>query len=236
MTANMAATFRIAAGFILIEMIAAQAPSDARFEVVSVKRAAADRDQTSLVSGGPGTSDPTRITCLRQNLDRLIHFAYGLDYDQVSEPDWLGTELYTIIAKVPAAATPEQVKVMWRNLLKDRFHFEAHFTQKEFTVYELSVSKTGPRMSKAGTRSLKSNSDFPEPRNGLNWAMVRVPPRTVRMSFRDFTVDDLINRIKWQFGHQVRGNEVVVGRIKNDTGLEGKYDFTLEFVGSYGLG
>jgi uncharacterized protein (TIGR03435 family) len=236
MARRIALTLRIAAGFLLIGMATAQVASDVRFEVASVKLATTDRDQTSSFGGGPGTSDPSRITCLRQDLSRLIYFAYGLDYDQVSGPEWLGTELYTIVANVPSGATPEQVPIMWRNLLKERFHFEAHLIQKEFTVYELSVARNGPRMQKAGTRSVTTNPDFPEPRNGLNWAMLKIPPRTVRMTFRNFSVDDLINNIKFAFGYQVRGNDVVVGRIKNRTGLEGRYDFTLEFAGSRGLG
>lgn len=232
----MAAIIQIATGFLLVTMATGQTAGDARFEVASVKLATADRDQTSSLGGGPGTSDPTRITCLRQHLSHLIYLAYGVDNDQVSGPEWLGTELYTIVANVPSGATIEQVHVMWRNLLKERFHFEAHFIQREFTVYDLSVAKNGPRMQKAGTRPARLNPEFPEPRNGMNWAMVRVPPRTVRTTFRNSSVDDLIDRIEWPLGNQVRGNDAVVGRIKNKTGLEGKYDFTLEFAGSYGLG
>ena len=196
----------------------------------------ADRDAESFVRGGPGTSDPIRITCQRQSLSRLIYLGYGVDFDQISGPSWIGTEMYTIVANVQAGASSDEVKAMWRNLLKERFHVEAHFTKKEFTVYQLYLGKSGPQMQSAGARSVKANPDFPEPRDGQNWAMARVPPRTVRMTFRNASIDDLIKRIKFPLSELVRANEVAQARIIDKTGLNGKYDFTLEFAGSVGIG
>lgn len=236
MARNFVAMLRIAIVLFSIEAIAGQMPGEDRFEVASVRVATADRGVESFIRGGPGTSDPIRITCQQQFLSRLIYLGYGLDFDQISGPSWIGTEMYTVVANVRAGATADEVKAMWRNLLKERFHFEAHFIKKEFTVYQLNLSKGGPQMQSAGARSFKPSPDFPEPRDGHNWAMARVPPRTVRMTFRNSSIEDLINRIKFPLSELVRANEVAQARIIDKTGLNGKYDFTLEFAGSLGVG
>ena len=88
---------------------------------------------------------PERITYQRLSLARLLITAYGLDYDQISGPAWLGTELYTVVAKVPPGSTKEQVKLMWQDLLAERFHLKTHLIKKDFPVYELSVAKVGRR-------------------------------------------------------------------------------------------
>ena len=46
--------------------------------------------------------------------------AYDVQTFLVTAPDWLATERYDIVAKVPAGATKAQVNVMWQNLLKER--------------------------------------------------------------------------------------------------------------------
>lgn len=52
--------------------------------------------------GGPGTSDPTRITYENVTMLILLVRAYGVDFDEIFVPAWLDSIQYTVIANVPA--------------------------------------------------------------------------------------------------------------------------------------
>jgi uncharacterized protein (TIGR03435 family) len=175
----------------------------------------------------PEPPDPDRITYERQRLIRFLSAAYGFAFDQISGPEWMGTNLYTVAAKVPPGTTKEQLKVMWQNLLVERFHLKTHIIQKDFPVYELTVAKGGPRFHE--------EPGFPVPRPGEKWAF-RPAPRDIRLTFRDYSMADFATRIGWPLGTIATSGGLTLGRVMNKTGLEGSYSFTLEFAGSWGPG
>jgi len=74
------------------------------------------------MSGGPGTSDPQRITYTNATLQLILMDAYGVRPARTSGPGWLAPERYNIVAKVPPGATWERVSVMLQNLLAERFN------------------------------------------------------------------------------------------------------------------
>jgi uncharacterized protein (TIGR03435 family) len=81
------------------------------FEVASVKQADI-RDlgplqplpglvaETAGFDGGPGTHDPGRINYHGVSLKMLLVRAYNVKPDQIVGPGWLGSERYTIEAKL----------------------------------------------------------------------------------------------------------------------------------------
>jgi uncharacterized protein (TIGR03435 family) len=62
------------------------------------------------------------------------------------------------------------------------------------------------------------------------------PPRNQRWTFRDASIADLIRQLSWPLSTLVREKELALGRIVDKTGLQGSYNFTLEFAGSRGPG
>jgi uncharacterized protein (TIGR03435 family) len=96
--------------------------------------------------GGPGSADPGQINATRTTLKQLLMSAYGMKPYQITGPPWLDSEPYDIIAKVPAGATKDQVKVMWQNLLADRFGVTLHHLSKVFQVEEMQIAKGGPKL------------------------------------------------------------------------------------------
>lgn len=218
---------RTAATFLLPLAIAlAQDPGSIKFEVASVKLDLRGKER-SFMRGGPGTADPELITYERQPLIRFLYAAYGFDFDQISGPEWMGTNLYTIVAKLPPGTTKEQLKFMWQNFLVERFHLKTHLIQKDFPVYELSVAKGGPQFHE--------EPDFPVPRPGEKWAM-RPRPRDIRLTFRDYSMTDFATRLGWPLSTIANSGGLTIGRVVNKTALEGSYSFTLEFAGSWGPG
>ncbi len=215
------------------EVAVAQDSGRVKFEVASVKPADRNEDAPAFMRGGPGTSDPERITYQRTSLVRLLITAYGLDYDQVSGPSWIGTELYTVVAKVPASATKEQLKLMWQDLLVERFNLKAHIVKKDFPVYELSVAKGGAKLRKSGEGPVTQQPGFPVPPAGQKWGVLVAPPRNTRLTFRDYSMDEFVReQLDWPLCTFIEAyGAVAMGRVVDKTGLDGKYDFTLEYAG-----
>jgi len=229
---------RTAAAFLLLpalgsDIAVAQSAGGVKFEVASVRPAVSDEDAPSFMRGGPETSDPERITYQRLSLARLLITAYGLDYDQVSGPGWIGTELYTVVAKVPPGTTKEQVKLMWQDLLAERFHLKTHLIKKDFPVYELSVAKGGAKLHKSGEGPVKQEAGFPAPPAGQNWGWSFVPPRNTRLTFRDYSMAEFVQQqLRWPLMTSLESfRAIALGRVVDKTGLDGKYDFTLEYAG-----
>lgn len=219
--------------------ICAFAQAGPKFEVASVKPAGPDHD-------GPPQfhNDPERIAIDRATLLGMIKSAYDptsgydavhmLDWDQISGPAWIATEPYSVEVKIPPGTTKEQLRLMWQNLLAERFHLQVHFGSKEFTVYELTLAKAGPKFRKAGEGACPSEPGFPAPTSGAKRAMSYGPPRNTRQTFCDSSMVELAERLSWplsEISGQVYAGHFTLGKVVDRTGLEGYYDFTLEYAG-----
>jgi uncharacterized protein (TIGR03435 family) len=226
-----------------------QAPGKLEFEVASVKPAAPQTGGRIFVGrqGGPGTPDPGRVTFTNTALKQLITLAYDLKPYQVTGPDWLDTERFDILAKVPQGATKEQVNVMIQNLLVDRFRLSFHKVTKEFPLYELVVGKNGHKL-KASVEDPSAVSDgpgaglgrggpppigkdgFPTLPPGRRGMLMMSKGGPLRIAANVQSMTDLANMLSNQIGTPV----------VDKTGLAGTYDFALEFVqdrvGAGGIG
>jgi uncharacterized protein (TIGR03435 family) len=107
------------------------------------------------LQGGPGTSDPERITGSAVSLKELLVIAYGVRPYQVIGPDWIdpppahlcGEPRYDVAVNVPHGATKGQVMIMWQALLKDRFGVVLHHESKVLPGEALVVAKGGPKLT-----------------------------------------------------------------------------------------
>lgn len=218
-----------------------------RFEVASVK-AAGHEEGPSTSRGGPGTGDPERIAEEHVSLLNLIRRAYSpagydaagrLDWDQISGPAWIGSERYTVDAKVPPGTTKEQLRLMWQDLLAERFNLKLHFTTRDFTVYELTVARNGPKLRRTGEGRERQEPGFPVLAPGARRGVSIVPPRNVRYTFRDYPMAEFIQTLAFPLSEesaQLYAGAFTVARVVDRTGLDGRYDFTFEFAGSMGPG
>jgi uncharacterized protein (TIGR03435 family) len=116
------------------------------FDVASVKPSAhpVGRDYNNLVTVRAMEFSGKNVT-----LKRLIGEAYGLQPYQVSGPKWLDDIEYDVDAKADKPATGEQLRLMLRALLTNRFHLAVHRQTKELRLYELVVDKNGPKIHPA---------------------------------------------------------------------------------------
>ncbi len=100
-----------------------------------------------IMRGGPGTSSPGQISFKNASFRSILMSAYGLKQHQISGPQWIQTTGFNIEAKLPRVATKEEIKVMLRNLLAERFKLEAHRETREIPVFALVVGKDGPKLA-----------------------------------------------------------------------------------------
>jgi uncharacterized protein (TIGR03435 family) len=126
------------------------------FEVASV------RPGKSIVGhDGVITTDPVRFTARNATLKRLIFEAYSIPYSQISGgPGWLDSNEFDIDAKPENPASLDQLRLMLRTLLTERFKLAIHRESKERSVYELLVGKDGPRLKLPGKGSWRFHGDL----------------------------------------------------------------------------
>lgn len=137
-------------------------------------------------------------------VDACIRLAYGVQNSQILGPDWLDSDHFDILTKTDGAATRDQMKLMLRTLLADRFGFTFHHETREMRALVLTVVGSGAKLKPAVDPSAP-----PFRQNSANGTVARSMPI---QEFADFLAQPL---------HMP---------IVNQTGLAGKYDFSLDFT------
>src|SRR5262249_33125483 len=127
----------------------AKTPNPA-FEAASIKSV---RDSGSaLVCSGfaPCTSECFTISGARvqihlMSLYQLIARAYRTKPYQLSGPNWMTTQAFDIVAKMPEGASKDQIPQMLQTLLAERFGLSVHREKKALPVYALVTNSNGVR-------------------------------------------------------------------------------------------
>jgi uncharacterized protein (TIGR03435 family) len=122
----------------------AQGPAtQSSFEVASVRPSQHDvgPDYNNQITYLPGEFAGRNVT-----LRRLVAEAWQCQLDQVLGPPWLDHNEYDITARVPEGASKDQISLMLRGLLSERFHLREHSDTRQMRVYELMIGQGGPRI------------------------------------------------------------------------------------------
>ena len=146
-------------------------------------------------------------------LKLLIAAAYDLNPRTISGgPGWIESDHYDILAVTPGEIRPshDEQMSMLRNLLADRFKLTFHREQKVFSIYELTVAKSGPK--------LKPSTAAPEDPPAL---ISTVYPQRIVMPARNATMSDLARLMQ---------RAILDRPVVDKTGLSGRYDFDLEWA------
>jgi len=211
----------------------AQAPvaaaSGAAFEVASItqnKSVGQMRNFQALPSG--------RFTATNMPLRALIRLAYGANtlllpnVQIVGGPGWIDTDRFDIVAKAAgevgpdAAGARQQLFVMLRTLLEDRFKLKAHTESRELSIFNLVMAKKdgalGPQMTRStldcspgapDTQGAKRRCGVSSPGPGV--VIAGGVPISLLVGFLQLSPD--------------------VGRVVRDrTGLTGAFDLRIDYV------
>jgi uncharacterized protein (TIGR03435 family) len=207
----------------------AQSTAKPEFEVASIKPSPPYSPGVGFAvacRGGPETSDPSLFVCENYSHLNMVLHAYGIEYYQLSAPDWMLATRFDLRATVPEGAQKEQLRLMLQNLLADRFKLKVHHELRDIQRYELKVARGGskfkeskPAAAKDGASAapapLKANKDgYPMLRGGMTMAIIR---DKARAHWPEMTMEMLAAQLSGQLG----------GPVIDATGLTGKYDIDL---------
>jgi uncharacterized protein (TIGR03435 family) len=148
-------------------------------------------------------------------------------------PKWVTDDRYIIEAQAPIEnPTKDQMRLMMRSLLADRFQLMVHFEAKEVPVFELRLAKPGQPGPKLIPHADGPPCDKPPASPGAgvagftvcgNLSAIGMPSGSSMIGSRDVTMEVIASAL----------SAVPLGlgrRLIDKTGLKGSFDFTLEFT------
>ena len=193
------------------------------------------------ISGGPGTSDPGQITCFNVTVGDIVQKAYGVRHYQIKGPAWLDSARFDILAKVAKGATREDLGSMFQDLLAERFKLILHRETKELPAYALVVNKGGPKLKRPANNEVASagavgtdERGFPVAPAGPLGRAVVAPHKstmTLMVAGRIMIMGDAQPLTKLADALTNHLDRLVI----DSTGLEGTYDFALDFAANTGM-
>ena len=153
---------------------------------------------------------------------------------QANLPEWVMTDRYAIEARADGVSTKDQMRLMMQSLLTERFGLKAHFETRTFPAFAMELvnpGKTGPKLRphSEGVPCEETPATNPPVRNDKAF-----PPvcdayvaymgvnRAMKLGSRNTTLDLMAGGLA--------GISRLDRPLVNRTGLEGRYDFTLEFA------
>ena len=198
-----------------------------QFEVAALKESAPDQRGTSW----DGRSD--RITIRNYTLRHLIRVAYDLksDLQILGGPEWIDKSHFDISAKLddvdaaslykmPYEDSHRQILLMVQALLGERFQLKLKQDQRTLPVYSLVIAKSGAKI--IPIPEPKDPTEAKNRNHGTNLSNGHLVAKAISMDrFADYLTE-------WT----ETGDRVVINR----TGLNGEFDFTLNWTQDWGNG
>ena len=214
-------------------------PARPQFDAASFKPVPAGSSARGI-RGGPGTSDPGRISYQSATLLQILIRAFGVQTDQISGPPWIETEKYEITATMPPATTPDDFKIMLQGLLAERLGLVVHHESRNLPVYLLIPAKGGAKLKPsagpgAGVQTAAAGEHLSVGPDGCPVLPPGVRVRDAHIdtqgmecdSYGGFTMAELASQVAglMRLGQGLRELPHVIDR----TGLAGAFDFKLRF-------
>jgi uncharacterized protein (TIGR03435 family) len=211
------------------ETSAAGAPRPA-FDTASIKANKSGDPRVMMVPQPGGLFTAYNVT-----LGVLIRNAFQLpDYQISGGPKWIGADRFDVIAKAEGNPPQEQIRLMLRTLLTERFKLNVHNEIRELPVYELVMARkdrrNGPNLRRTEADCASAATPPPPPyTNGPPSCGFIGPAPGVSLTsgratfaFRGLTMDGLARFL----GPAVRRK--VIDRTGLSGYFDGEFDFTAE--------
>ncbi len=125
------------AGLIACGWAVAQPDSPNEFEVASVKLSPPDTriTMTRILPGG-------RVLLSGVTLRDMLMSAWGVQSFQIlGGPSWMDATKFDVSAKAESRPRPEELRLMYQALLRDRFQLAVHREARQLPIYSLVLSR-----------------------------------------------------------------------------------------------
>jgi uncharacterized protein (TIGR03435 family) len=157
---------------------------------------------------------PTGFTARSTTLKRLIAEGWRLQLSQVIGPRWLNENEYDIEARVPEGTARDQMALMLRVLLADRFGLKMHSEFRPMRAFVLVIAQGGPKVHPVD----------------LGAAVAASPGSRFRGDMRQFA-DFLAVQFSIPASSDPSVPSIGLGPqipVLNETGLQGTYEFSVD--------
>jgi len=180
------------------------ADADPEFDVCSIK------PSDPAAQGRGMTVRGREVVTINTPAKFLMTFVYGVhDTQIVGAPAWFDSQCYDLDGKPAQEGLPNQnqIKIMVRKLLADRFQLKFHREKRELSVYALQVGKNGPKL-------MASQAD---------------PKGLPGLGFRGLGAMNAVNATMADLAALFQ-TAVLDHPVVDQTGLDGHYDFQLNWT------
>jgi uncharacterized protein (TIGR03435 family) len=148
------------------------------------------------------------------SLSWLITMGYNMHANQViGAPGWFDSERFDLLGRpdTPGQPSRDQLKIMFKKLLAERFQLKFHMEKRELSAYTITVLKTGA----------KFEASTADPNAGLGVGFGLAPGGGMTFNVRNAPFASIANALQ--------GN-LLDRPVVDLTGLTGKYDFSVKFT------
>jgi uncharacterized protein (TIGR03435 family) len=238
--------FVLAVALVAARVVAsAQAPA---FEVVSIKEAPPPGSGPFRFGLGPQPGG--RWEALNQTIVTMMRDAwpgFGFDSQIVGGPDWIRSRRFDVNATSKGDVPRDEMRLMVRRMLADRFGLEVRIERREIEVYALVVARSdgrlGPQLRKSdldcdALAAARKRGDVPTPtfpgptppgqplpRVECGFISQVTPNGAQRMMISGQPLSAVVSSL------QAGAGRPVIDR----TGLTDKYDIDIEFARTGGV-
>jgi uncharacterized protein (TIGR03435 family) len=171
---------------------------------------------------------------VNQSIATLIREAYPAQIPELlGAPEWVTSETYDVTAKGEGNPARDEIRLMLRSLLSERFKLAVHYQTQERPVFALVIARGDGRLGSGLVRSTIDcdavdaarragrKPEGPLPANGA-------PPCGMSLQARDSEMLLFGGRPMSTLAEWLRSPS---GRVVVDkTGLTGNYEFTLRYT------
>lgn len=167
-------------------------------------------------NGQAGAKDST--------LKALISLAYKVqEFQIVGGPGWIGSDRFDVQGRTEdKTADPDQLRLMMRSLLADRFKLKLHSETRQVPVYALVVAKGGPKIKLAADQTSPDVNGPSKPGAGPNHGAIKFGRGSMAGNAANFSL--LVRFLSQRLDRPV----------VDHTGLSGRYDFLLQWTPEVG--
>jgi uncharacterized protein (TIGR03435 family) len=201
------------------------------FDVVSIKRVTDIRTRHTI-----GEQPGGRFVISGVAIAAVIGEAYPSDTsDLIGAPDWVGADFYDLTAQAGRDVPREEMQLMLRAMLAERFKLAVHYELRERPVYDLVLARADGRL---GPEIKRSDLDCDAIQTARRAASKEPPPATsngapacgTSMHGGDAGSLQLLLGARPLSALATMIRSATERVVIDKTGLKGNYDVTLKYT------